>query len=163
MFHGHRMFIGGNRQKGSRFLSFPVYRCLVDTKSDFSLNNSIATLSLISISSVRKKSPANVLKLDLNSARWMPKLVSIDAQSYAAWRHNLCALRLVRCKPIDLFCTTSLESQESYLTTGMLPCQHFSRSLEIFSACTVLSHGFIMLPPRQPRVFARLACWQITG
>ena len=26
----------------------------------------------------------NVLKLDLNSARWMPKLVSIDAQSYAA-------------------------------------------------------------------------------
>ena len=26
----------------------------------------------------------HVLKLDLNSARWMPKLVSIDAQSYAA-------------------------------------------------------------------------------
>ena len=26
----------------------------------------------------------NVLKLDLNSARWMRKLVSIDAQSYAA-------------------------------------------------------------------------------
>ena len=26
----------------------------------------------------------HILKLDLNSARWMPKLVSIDAQSYAA-------------------------------------------------------------------------------
>ena len=26
----------------------------------------------------------HVLKLDLNSARWMPKLVSIDAQSYVA-------------------------------------------------------------------------------
>ena len=28
----------------------------------------------------------NVLKLDLNSARWMRKLVSIDAQSYAAFQ-----------------------------------------------------------------------------
>ena len=34
------------------------------------------------------------------------------------------------------------------------------KSLEIFSACTVLSHGSIMLPHHQPRVFARLACWQ---
>ena len=46
----------------------------------------------------------------------MPKLVSIDDESYAAF-----ALRLVRCKPIDLFSATSLESQESYLTTRMLP------------------------------------------
>ena len=48
----------------------------VDTKTDFNLNNIIPTLSLISISSV-KNSPANVLtrtQLDLNSARWMPKL-----------------------------------------------------------------------------------------
>ena len=29
-------------------------------------------------------SPANVLKLDLNSTRWMPKLVSIDDQNHAA-------------------------------------------------------------------------------
>ena len=40
---------------------------------------------------------------------------------------------------------TSLESQK-----------HFSRTLESLVACTVLSHGSIMLPPRQPRVFARL-------
>ena len=33
------------------------------------LNNIIATVSLISISSVKKKFAANVLKLDLNSAR----------------------------------------------------------------------------------------------
>ena len=57
------------------------------------------------------------------------------------WRHNLCTLRLVRCKTIDLFSTTSLESQESY-------------SIELFS---VLLHGSKTLPPRQPRVFARLA------
>ena len=58
MFYGHAMFIGG----GSRYLSSPVYRLSrpVDTKTDFNLNNIIATLSLISISSV-KKSPANVL------------------------------------------------------------------------------------------------------
>ena len=36
----------------------------VDTKTDFNLNNIIATLSLISISL-----PANVLKLGFNSAR----------------------------------------------------------------------------------------------
>ena len=56
----------------------------MDTKTDCNLNNIIATLSLIPISSVKKNSPANVLKFDFNSARWMPKLVSIDAQSYAA-------------------------------------------------------------------------------
>ena len=56
--------------------------------------------------------------------------------------------------------TTSLESRESYLTAGMLPYKHSSRALEIFTAYTVLSHGSIMLPPRQPRVFARLARWQ---
>ena len=51
MFYGHAMFIGGNSQKGSGLsLSRPV-----DTKTDFNLNNIIATLSLISISSVKKK------------------------------------------------------------------------------------------------------------
>ena len=39
---------------------------------------------------------------------------------------NLCALPLVRCKTIDTytFFTTSSESQESYLQTGMLPFKH---------------------------------------
>ena len=50
--------------------------------------------------------------------------------------------------------------------SGILPynrnvtLQTFFRSLEIFTACTVLMHGSIMLPPRQPRIFARLARWQ---
>ena len=91
----------------------------------------------------------HVLKLDLNSARWMPKLVSIDAQSYPALKSPL-----VHCKTIDPFSTTSSESQESYLTTGMLPYKHSS----FFSP----THGSIMLPPRQPRVFARLARWQLS-
>ena len=50
MFYGHAIFIGGNCQKGSRYLSFPPGLSLsrpVDTKTDFNLNNTIATLSLI--------------------------------------------------------------------------------------------------------------------
>ena len=58
----------------------------------------------------------------------------------------------VRSKTIDLYSTTSSESQESYPTTGMLPYKHAS-----FLPYT---HGSIMLPPRQPRVFARLARWR---
>ena len=72
-----------------------------------------------------------------------------------AWCHTLWALRLVHCETTDLFSTTSLESQEL-----ILPNKNLSLSLEILSACTVLSHGSIMLPPRRPRVFARLARWQ---
>ena len=77
MFYGHAMFIGGNSQKGSRYLSFPPSLSLsrpVDTKTDFNLNI-IATLSLISFSSVKKfagKCPDTY------------SMVSIDAQSYAA-------------------------------------------------------------------------------
>ena len=51
--------------------------------------------------------------------------------------------------------------QESYLTNTVV-----FRSLEIFSACTVLSYGSIMLPPRQPRqprVFAWLALGWLVG
>ena len=44
--------------------------------------------------------------------------------------------------------------------SGMLPYIHVSRSLEIFPSYTILSHGSITLPPRQSRVFARLARWQ---
>ena len=119
----------------------------MDTKTEFNLNNIRATLSLISISS-----PANVLKLGLNSARWMLACIAAarvtkspdytggfvclrrrldECQSWWAstvramppWRHNLCALRLVRSKTIDLFSTTSSNlrnltlQQECYLTS----------------------------------------------
>ena len=71
----------------------------------------------------------------------MPKLVSIDDQRYAAL--TLQSLR-VTIGPLQAS-TTSLESQESYLTAGMLPYKNSSRALEIFTAYTVLSHGSIML------------------
>ena len=126
----------------------------VDTNSKCNLNNIITTLSLISISSVKKNSPANVLKLGLNSARWILACAAAkrvtkspdytggfvclrrrldECQSWWAstlramppWRHNLCALRLVESQ-LTSFSTTSLECQESYLTTGMLPYKHSS-------------------------------------
>ena len=59
----------------------------------------------------------SVLKPDLSSARWMPKLVSIDDQRYAAL--TLQSLR-VTIGPLQASITSS-ESQESYLTAGMLP------------------------------------------
>ena len=152
----------------------------MDTKTESNLNNIITTLSLISISSVKKfagKCPQTWSQLrSMNSslrcsrmchkipglyrrfclsatqARWMPKLVSIDTQSYAALTSQSLRATIGR-KTIDLFSNTSLECQESYLTTGMLPYKHSS----FFS---VLSHGSIMLLPCQPRVFARLARWQ---
>ena len=49
--------------------------------------------------------------------------------------------------------TTSSVSQESYLTTGMLPYKH--------SSFFPPTHGSIMLLPRQTRVFARLSRWQL--
>ena len=84
------IFIGGNSQKGSRYLSFPPGLSLsrpVDTKTDFHLNNIIATLSLIFISSVKQfagkcaDTYSNLISTPLDEC---PKLVSIDAQSYAA-------------------------------------------------------------------------------
>ena len=81
MVYGHVIFIGGNSQKGSRYLSFLPGLSLsrpVDTKTDCNLNNIIATLSLIAISSVKQfagKCPDTYSNLIL---------VSIDAQNYAA-------------------------------------------------------------------------------
>ena len=58
--------------------------------------------------------------------------------------------------------TTSLESQESYLTLRNVTLQtRLSITREFFRQHSVLSHGSIMLPPHQPRVFARLARWQL--
>ena len=158
MFYGHATFIGGNSQKGSRYLFFPPGLSLlrlVDTKTDLNLNNIIATLSLISIFSVKQfagKCPntySNLISTPLDECQsWLVSTL----RATRPWCHNLCALPLVSCKTIDPFSTTSSESQESYLTTGMLPYKH--------SRFFPHTHGSIMLPPRQPRVFARLARWQ---
>ena len=71
-FYGHAMFIGGNSQKGLRYLPFPFYRCRVPwIQNEFNLNI-IATLSLISISSVKKfasKCPQTWSQLRLMNAK----------------------------------------------------------------------------------------------
>ena len=158
MFYGHAVFIGGNSQKGSRYSSFSPGLSLsrpVDTKTDFNLNNIIATLSLICISLVKQfagKSPdtySNLISTSLDKCQswWVSTL-----RATRPWRHNLCMLPLVRCKTIDPFSTASSETQESYLTTGMLPY----KLLSFFPP----TNSSIMLPPHQPRLFAQLARWQ---
>ena len=128
MFYGHAMFIGGR----SRYLSFPVCRCRVpwiQKLTSIWTCNIIATLSLISISSVtkiRRQMSWHVLKLDLNSAQWMPKLVSIDAQGYRALTSQSLRATIGPLQDNWPLFTTSSESQESYLTTGMLPYKHSS-------------------------------------
>ena len=137
MSYGHAMLIGGKPERIEIFivsglsLSRPV-----DTKTNLKLNNIIATPS------------SNLILTPLDECQ--------------SWRYAALTLQSLRVTigPLQAS-TTSLESQESYLTTGMLPYKHSSRALEIFTAYTVLSHGSIMLPPRQPRVFARLARWQL--
>ena len=127
----------------------------VDTKTDFNLINIIATLSLIQYffgNKIRRQISWHVLKLDLNAARWMPKLVSVDAQSHPAltsqsWRTTIGPLQ----DNWPLF-------HHVIGISGILPYNRnvTLQTLELFPP----SHGSIMLPPREPRVFARLACWQ---
>ena len=126
----------------------------VDTKTKFNLNNIIATLSLISISSVKKfvgecpDTYSNLISTPLNGCQSL----SIDAQSYSALTSQ--SLRATIGPLQDnwpLF-------QYVIGISGILP---YNRNvtlqlLELFPP----THGSIMLPPRQPRVFARLARWQ---
>ena len=96
--------IGGNSRKDRdiyrfRFIAVASRRY----KADLNLNNIIAT----------PQCPQT----------WS-QLRSMNAKAGEHQRSELCGLDFtisVRCKPIDLFSTTSLESQESYLTSGMLP------------------------------------------
>ena len=137
MFYGHAMLIGGKPERIEIFivsglsLSRPV-----DTKTDLKLNNIIATPS------------SNLILTPLDECQsWWASTI----RDMRPWRYNLCALPLVRCKlPLRHWNLGNLTlQQECYLTTGMLPYKHSSRALEIFTAYTVLSHGSIMLPPRQ--------------
>ena len=90
----------------------------------------------------------NVLKLDLNSAGWMRKLVSIDAQSYAALTSQ--SLR-----------GTIGPLQDTELIPYPLR-QRNLRNLTLQQECYLTfppSHGSMMLLPHQPHVFAQLARW----
>ena len=124
----------------------------MDTKTDFNLNNIIATLSSISISSVKKfagKCPetySNLISTPLDECQsWQVKLRGLDVTISVRYHWSV-------ARQLTPFSTTSSKSQEPYLTTGMLPYKH--------SSFFPPSHGSIMLPPRQSRVFARLARWQ---
>ena len=103
MFYGHAMLIGG---KPERIEDIYRFRFIA-----------VASRGYKNWLKIEQYYSDSVLKLDLNSARWMPKLVSIDDQRYAAL--TLQSLR-VTIGPLQAS-TTSLESQESYLTAGMLP------------------------------------------
>ena len=102
MFYGHAMLIGGKPERRD------IYRFRFIAVASRGYKNWLK---------IEQHYSDSVLKLDLNSARWMPKLVSIDDQRYAAL--TLQSLH-VTIGPLQAS-TTSLESQESYLTAGMLP------------------------------------------
>ena len=152
MFYGHAMFIG----RGSRYLSFPVYRCPARGYKNWLQFEQHYSHSVFNFyffgKNIHRQMSWHVLKLDLNSAQWMPKLMSIDAQRYPALTSQSLRATIGALQDNWPLSTTSSESQESYLTTGMLPYNH--------SSFFPPTHGSIMLPPRQPRVFARLARWQ---
>ena len=125
------MFIGG----GSRYLSFLVYRCR-DTKTDFNLNNIIATLFLISISSVKKfagKCPdtySNLISTPLDGCQswwWAWTL-----RATRPWRHNLCALPLVHCKTVDPYPLRQRNLRNVILQTLQL----FSAYTRLYNAAT---------------------------
>ena len=92
MFYGHAMFIGGNSQKGSRYSVHP-FRFIAVAINNIEQHYSHSVFNFYFFGKkVRRQMSWHVLKLDLNSARWMPKLVSIDAQSYPALTsQSLCA------------------------------------------------------------------------
>ena len=86
----------------------------------------------------------------------MAKLVIIDNQNHAALTSQSLLATIGPLKdnwPLFHY-VTRISGILPY--KRILPYKHVSRSLDIFFAYTVLSHGSIILPPRQPRVLARL-------
>ena len=124
----------------------------VNTKTEFNLNNIIATPSLISISSVKKfagKCPQTWSQLRSMNAKAgkhrHSELYGLDVTISACYDSSV--PRQLTSFPLRHWNLRNLTlQQECYLTSTR--------------AFSVLSHGSIMLPPRQPRVFARLARWQ---
>ena len=122
MFCGHTMFIGGNNQKGSRYLSFPVYQFRVLWIQKLT---SVDQFRYIKIQSQT---------IDLSTRLWwiinptnsvfipqmslMAKLVSIGNQNHAALTSQSLLATIGPLKndwPLFHY-VTSLESQESHLT-----------------------------------------------
>ena len=126
----------------------------MDTNTKSNWSNIITALSLISISSVKKfacKCPQTWSQLRSMNAKAGKHRHSepcgIDVTISA--RYNWSVARQLISFPLRHWNLRNLTlQQECYLTSTR--------------AFSVLSHGSIMLPPRQPRVFARLARWQLT-
>ena len=137
------MFIGVNR---SRYLFFPVYRC----------ECRVPWLQKLTLPLISNSSPGKKIRRQMSS-----NLISKAGEHR---RSELCGLDVTISARYDW----PVACLFHYVIgiSGILPynrnvtLQTFFRSLEIFTACTVLTHGSIMLPPCQPRVFARLARWQ---
>ena len=84
----------------------------------------------------------------------MPKLVSIDSQSYAALTSQ--SLRAT-IGPLRDNCSL-------HYVIGISEILPYNRNVTLeHSSFFPPTHGSIMLPPRQPRVSARLARWQIVS
>ena len=131
MFYGHAMFTGGNSLKGSRYLSFPVYHCCVPWIQKLtSIWTTLYTLSLISISSVKKNSPANVLK---HTQTWS-QLRSMNAKAGEYRRSELRGLDVT----ISARCHWSIANNWPlfHYVIGILPYNRnvTLQALELFSA-----------------------------
>ena len=153
MFYGHAMFTGGNSQKGSRYLSFPVYRCrvpLIQNWLHFEQHYSRSVFNFYFFG--KKNSPANVLK---RTQTWS-QLCSMNPKAgehrcselngfdvgISARYHWSVARQLTSYSPRHWNLRNLTLQQECYLTNS----RDFFRN----------THGSIMLPPRLPCVFARL-------
>ena len=95
MFYGHAIFIGGNSQKESRYLSFPPGFIAVASRGyknwlqfDQHCSHSVFNFYFFG-NTIRRQMSWHVLKLDLNSARWMPKLVSYAASTLQSLRATI--------------------------------------------------------------------------
>ena len=82
MFYGHAMFIGGNSSAGFIAVASRGYKNGLQFEQDYS--HSVFNFYFFG-KIIRRQMSWHVLKLDLNSARWMPKLASMR-------RSELCGL-----------------------------------------------------------------------
>ena len=123
----------------------------------------------------KKNSPANGLKLGLNSARWMLACVAAERVTKSPdYTGGFVCLRrrLDECQSWWASTLVTISARYDWFVGQLTPFHYvigisgilpYNRNVtwQSFELFSVLSHGSIMLPPRQPRVFARLARWQL--
>ena len=152
MFYGHAMLIGDKESPPERIEMFILSGLSlsrpVDTKTLFNLNNIIATLVFNFYffgKKIRRQMSSNLVSTPLD-----------ECQSW--WASTLGAMRPLRATIGPLQNNWPLFHYVIGIS-GILPYNR-NVTLQALKLFSVLSHGSIMLPPRQPRVFARLVRWQ---